>query len=346
MKITAGMGSLDEYISFVEAGADEVFCGYVPSDWNARFGNITPLNRREVFFVNVNIGTISDMKILAKMVKKYGVPVAITFNSPYYLPEQYEIIAGYIRDLMALGFRDYIIADLAFLVYLKSCKDIVGDVVDSTEGDRNAEISEISVRLSDENYSGNQTGIRVHLSGEFAELNRESLGLIEKDFGDIISRVIFGRKNTLADIENCIEESGGINTKMQRAMEFEAFICNERCHFSGGFCSSIHSDELAHMCMMPYELKRKDGMEDEVTERWDEINGESGGFCALWKLRESGVTHLKIVGRGKCEEEMAVDIRRVKRALEILEEAEDEESFTEQVRKEIPEGDEDQVYWT
>lgn len=27
MKITAGLGSIDEYVRYVEAGADEFFCG-------------------------------------------------------------------------------------------------------------------------------------------------------------------------------------------------------------------------------------------------------------------------------------------------------------------------------
>lgn len=30
MKLTVGLGSVDEYIRFSEAGADEFFCGYVP----------------------------------------------------------------------------------------------------------------------------------------------------------------------------------------------------------------------------------------------------------------------------------------------------------------------------
>ena len=33
MKITAGLGSVDEYIRFVEAGADEFFSGFVPYSW-------------------------------------------------------------------------------------------------------------------------------------------------------------------------------------------------------------------------------------------------------------------------------------------------------------------------
>ena len=87
MKIVAGLGSIDDYIDLVEAGADEVFCGYVPYDWNKKYGNLFPLNRREVLYYNVQIGSLTDMKILRRMMDKYKVPVTITFNYLYYLEE-------------------------------------------------------------------------------------------------------------------------------------------------------------------------------------------------------------------------------------------------------------------
>ena len=37
MKITAGIGSTDAYIPCVEAGAQELFCGYVPADWMEKY---------------------------------------------------------------------------------------------------------------------------------------------------------------------------------------------------------------------------------------------------------------------------------------------------------------------
>jgi putative protease len=55
MKIVAGLGSIDEYETFVKAGADEFFCGYVPFSWAEKYGVIHPLNRREVLFYNVQI---------------------------------------------------------------------------------------------------------------------------------------------------------------------------------------------------------------------------------------------------------------------------------------------------
>lgn len=120
MKITAGLGSIDEYERFVQAGADEFFCGYVPFSWAEKYGTVMPLNRREVLCCNVQLGAYSELEILSRMVKKYKKPVHLTFNSLYYLPEQYPEIGDIIEKCMGIGFRSYIIADPALLVYLKN----------------------------------------------------------------------------------------------------------------------------------------------------------------------------------------------------------------------------------
>ena len=75
MKIIAGLGSIDEYVRYVEAGADEFFCGYVPYEWNKKYGTVLPLNRREVFCSNVQLGSLSELEILAGMIRKYDKPV-------------------------------------------------------------------------------------------------------------------------------------------------------------------------------------------------------------------------------------------------------------------------------
>ncbi len=62
MKITAGLGSIDEYIRFAEAGADEFFSGYVPYSWAEKYGTVMPLNRREVFRDNVQLGAYSELE--------------------------------------------------------------------------------------------------------------------------------------------------------------------------------------------------------------------------------------------------------------------------------------------
>lgn len=317
MKIVAGLGSIDEYETFVKAGADEFFCGYVPFSWAQKYGVIHPLNRREVLFYNVQIGSMSELQILKKMVDYYGKPVELTFNSIYYTGEQYPVIAEIITQCMAAGFENFIIADPALMLYLRQQKINCG----------------------------------IHLSGETAEMNR---GMLEQMLPFGIRRVIFHRKNSLEDMQSCIKEADFPH-------EYEAFILNELCHFSGAFCNSLHCDELTHLCRVPYELgnlhkkEETDAAQKDVAET-DRIQGKEGkglpldedgyltgstgcGLCALYRMKQVGITHLKLVGRGNYTDFMEKDIRQLRKVLDILENSDSEAQYQKKMKASLfPDG--------
>uniref|UniRef100_UPI004026725A U32 family peptidase n=1 Tax=Roseburia inulinivorans TaxID=360807 RepID=UPI004026725A len=317
MKIVAGLGSIDEYETFVKAGADEFFCGYVPFSWAEKYGVIHPLNRREVLFYNVQIGSMSELQILKKMVDYYGKPVKLTFNSLYYTGEQYPVIAEIITQCMAAGFENFIIADPALMLYLRQQKINCG----------------------------------IHLSGETAEVNR---GMLEQMLPFGIRRVIFHRKNSLEDMQSCIKEADFPH-------EYEAFILNELCHFSGAFCNSLHCDELTHLCRVPYELgnlhkkEETDAAQKDVAET-DRIQGKEGkglpldedgyltgstgcGLCALYRMKQVGITHLKLVGRGNYTDFMEKDIRQLRKVLDILENSDSEAQYQKKMKASLfPDG--------
>ncbi len=303
MKIVAGLGAIDDYITFALAGADEVFIGYVPYEWNKKYGNLFPLNRREVLYYNIQVNSFEDMKILKSMMAVYKVPVTVTFNYIYYLEEQYEFIGEIIKQLMSIGFNDFIIADVALMLYLKK----------------------------------NSINCRIHLSGECAEINSCSMEFFNQ-FN--ISRFVFHRKNTLDDMEQCIK----LNNK--KNMEYEAFILNEKCHYSGAFCSSLHCDELTHLCKVQYIMGKisldtqgffqtnkefeecyKNHNEEELMCNENVVGYTGCGLCELYRLKKSGITHLKVVGRGAPAEQMERDIIYLKEALNILKNSNDEKSY-------------------
>lgn len=324
MKIVAGLGSIDEYETFVKAGADEFFCGYVPFSWAEKYGVIHPLNRREVLFYNVQIGSMSELQILKKMVDYYGKPVELTFNSLYYTWEQYPVIAEIIIQCMAAGFENFIIADPALMLYLRQQKINCG----------------------------------IHLSGETAEVNR---GMLEQMLPFGIRRVIFHRKNSLEDMQSCIKEADFPH-------EYEAFILNELCHFSGAFCNSLHCDELTHLCRVPYELgnlhkkEETDAAQKDVAET-DRIQGKEGkglpldedgyltgstgcGLCALYRMKQVGITHLKLVGRGNYTDFMEKDIRQLRKALDILEKSDNELQYQREMKASLfPDGCSQNCYY-
>ena len=324
MKIVAGLGSIDEYETFVKAGADEFFCGYVPFSWAEKYGVIHPLNRREVLFYNVQIGSMSELQILKKMVDYYDKPVKLTFNSLYYTGEQYPVIAEIITQCMAAEFENFIIADPALMLYLRQQKINCG----------------------------------IHLSGETAEVNR---GMLEQMLPFGIRRVIFHRKNSLEDMQSCIKEAGFPH-------EYEAFILNELCHFSGAFCNSLHCDELTHLCRVPYELgnlhkkEETDAAQKDVAET-DRIQGKEGkglpldedgyltgstgcGLCALYRMKQVGITHLKLVGRGNYTDFMEKDIRQLRKALDILEKSDNELQYQREMKASLfPDGCSQNCYY-
>ena len=301
MKITAGIGSVDDYIKFVDAGADELYCGYVPLAYMERYGSTDPLNRREVMYYNVQMGSESEMDILADMIKDYGVPVTITLNSPYYSPERYEDIEKIAEGLIDKGFDTFIIADPGLVMYLN------------------------------QNIKRN---FRIHLSGETGEANSF---MYDRIMNDHISRIIFQRKTTICDMQKIIKNND--------AVEYEAFLLNEMCHFDGGYCNTFHCDELAPVCRLPYIYGNMIGKTDAVTDNENEIDagyvtGSGGcGLCALWKLEKAGITHLKIVSRGNYSDDTAEDIKSVKKALKFLKNSDTEEIYISNMKKRLFEKD-------
>lgn len=151
--------------------------------------------------------------------------------------------------------------------------------------------------------------------------------------------------------------------------EFEAFILNEMCQFTGAFCNSLHCDELGHLCRIPYWLKPlKESctgssfrqLRPSVPAASPQTSlphtpdlpegylcGATGcGLCALYRLREIGITHLKLVGRGNYTDFMEQDIRMLRQALAILETSTSEKDFQLNMREQLfPQGCSSHCYY-
>lgn len=301
MKIVAGLGSVDDYIDFVKAGADECFCGYIPPEWNENYGTTRPLNRREVRNYQVQIGAWEELKILKSMIDCYGAPVQITLNALYYSGEQYRQIAELIERCSSIGFDSFIIADPALLVYLRK----------------------------------QRIPCRIQQSGEFAEINSLMLQNMQVN----IERVIFHRKSSVADMKSCIAKCRDSIPEyeaffLNELCHFSGAFCNSlHCDEMGYLCHvpyELGSYTAKHPSLgMEERIERnsdetelKGNQEDECTDQEEDyITGETGcGLCSLYDLADAGITHLKLVGRGNYSEYMIRDIRQTRRALDILKE--------------------------
>ena len=99
--------------------------------------------------------------------------------------------------------------------------------------------------------------------------------------------------------QRAFEKQTGI--RPEERMEFEAFVLNEMCQFTGAFCNSLHCDEMGYLCRVPY---------------W------------LGTVQDSDVVPEKLqILQERSWEHMEKDIRNLRTALNILEMAENEEKF-------------------
>ena len=312
MKIVAGIGAADDYEEFVNAGADEIYFGYVPGEYYREYKNTRPINRREVMYCNVQTGAESELLILKNMVMTRNIPVSVVLNSLCYEKEQYPFLKKYVEKLMKIGFNSFIVASHDLFLFLSEIKDI-----------------------------------RLVLSGEYGEINRFVPACLKrkmKGYEESFKRIIFPRQTLIEEMKN-ITAFVGPSIK-----EYEAFVLNEKCHFTGAYCNSFHCDELCHICHLPYRIEKKKGCDDVSDARAcktdfhsysddgmeSECTGSSGcAMCSLWKLREAGITHLKIVGRGNDTVSSVNDIRALKRALNILEESKTEDDYIKKMKNEL-----------
>lgn len=148
---------------------------------------------------------------------------------------------------------------------------------------------------------------RIHLSGEAGCFNPDAFRLFSR-LG--IYRYIFPRKMLPGEMAACIAAVPGA--------EYEAFALNERCHYSGAFCSSLHCDELDHICHVPFQPAGPDCRNLAETDTPAEAFGAGGcALCALPQLKHAGITHLKVVGRGGHVDCIERDVLLLRRALEL-----------------------------
>jgi putative protease len=191
LKITVPISHPEEVEMLAGNGAGEFFCGFVPPEWLERYGGAFWLNRRGP--VTGNLVQRDDVSLLAERSHAFGIPVHVTFNAPYYTPEQQEFLLPVIDRLAReSGVDGVIVSDVGFLVALRRA------------------FPELS----------------VHASSVMATLNPGMVGFLE-ELG--VRRVIFPRSLGVREIaELCGAAAGRVETEafvLNEGCVFEEGYC-------------------------------------------------------------------------------------------------------------------------
>jgi U32 family peptidase len=304
VKITAPVSHPEEVEMLADSGAGEFFCGFVPPEWLERYGGAFWLNRRGP--VAGNLLRHDDVSLLTERSHARGIPVFVTFNAPYYTPEQQEFLLPLIDRLAReSGIDGVVVSDVGFLVELRRALP----------------------RLP------------VHASSVMASQNPGMVDFLA-ELGT--RRVIFPRSLGVEDIASlCAAAGGRLETEafvLNEGCVFEEGYCMTTHRSVGALC--VQLPEVPHrvLPLTPDAATSlaggdrkparemmgafrdwvwfQNGCGNSVTDRG--IPNGPCGLCALYDLAATGVTSLKISGRSSSSVRKRTSLRMVRAVLDLV----------------------------
>ena len=258
MRILSPIDRPSEVDALADAGADELYGGYVPASWRRKYSLLGCANHR--YFKNAQIETKKDLETLIRAARRRGVKFYLALNSPYYTPAQYEDIVKDAARMDALGVDGFIISDIGLILRIRDTLPHAA----------------------------------VHLSTLGTVMNKESARFFA---GMGVRRIVLPRELTVSEIAGIVRANQGVEfdsfVMIGKCPNIEGFCTFT--HNSPGLvwpCEVhydtriISGDESAKRII---EAQRQWSL---VNRR------QACGLCAIPGLANAGITSLKIVGRG------------------------------------------------
>lgn len=117
MKIISPVDNAREAPGLLEAGANELYGGYVPTNWQRRFGLLASVNQRT--FAGAQIDSYAGLCQVVASCREVGAEFALTLNAPFYTDEQWPLLLDYVAEAVDAGVGSIILADPGLLRRLK-----------------------------------------------------------------------------------------------------------------------------------------------------------------------------------------------------------------------------------
>jgi putative protease len=259
MKIISPVDNLKETSQLLEAGADELYGGYLPPEWQ-NYSLTASLNQRT--FSAAQISSESELAEIITMSHDAGASFALTLNAPFYSDDQFPLMLDYVDKMVELKIDSLILADIGLLRILRN---------------RHKHLEYHASTLA-------------HLTNAGAVRLMASQG---------IQRVVLPRHLTIADMSAIINQVDNVtfdafllvgkcpNTEglctFHHASPDKVWPCEIPYELT-----PLHENASDHL---------REAMQRQKS--WSETNRRHGcGLCAIPSLAKSGVHGLKLVGRG------------------------------------------------
>lgn len=291
MRIISPVDNQNEAKGLLEAGADELYGGYVPESWS-RYRLLASLNQRT--FPTAQISSRDEVAETINLAHDFGKTFALTLNAPFYTDEQLPILVDYVGDMHLLGVDSVILADPGLLRALK--RDF--------------------------------PGLEFHAS-TLAHLS--NAGSVKFMAGQGVERVVLPRHLTVADMAKIIDKVPDVrfdafllvgkcpNTEGLCTFHHSSPDKIWPCEIP--YQISSLREEVSE-CLQ--EAMRKQAS-------WAETNRRHGcGLCAIPYLQKAGISGLKLVGRGAPAAQKIKNILLTKDFISLAKTCSDDASYRTQ----------------
>jgi len=259
MRIISPVDNLEETHLLLQAGADELYGGYVPSAWQS-YSLAASLNQRT--FASAQIASEQELSEIISTVHAHECRFALTLNAPFYTEEQLPLLVEYVDRMVTLGIDSLILADPGLLRLLHK----------------------------------RHPGLEYHAS-TLAHLTNSGAIRFMAEQG--VQRVVLPRHLSVADMAATIKQVPEVLCDafllVGKCPNSEG-LCTFHHSSPDKVWPCEIPYEITPLCDGA-SSRLQHAMQEQAS--WSETNRRHGcGLCAIPKLKAAGVHGLKLVGRG------------------------------------------------
>lgn len=313
MKITAPLSAINEVDMLLHYGADEIYCGIQPPDWEKYFGTLNWMNRRAP--KGANLASVSDIRMVSGKAHEGGALVHIALNAPFYTADGIEYVTGLAFDLVEKAQIDtVIINDFNLLLRLKAA-----------------------------HFPAN-----IHLSSLAGCMNSHAVSFY-KSLG--VKRIILPRQLQYREIQRIVQnENNGMEFEVFAVNDgcyYEEAFCQTTHGAGGPFClmtAKIHPAFANGQGITPQGLAFHQKQYESYlwflnncgsTYQQDGLPNGPCSLCGFGHFRDWGVTAVKVIGREASFYRKMRSLQMVKAVIDMADQGEPAESiaaFSKKIR--------------
>lgn len=280
MIIISPVDHLAEAEKLLEAGADELYGGYVPEQWRESYSLLASLNQRT--FADAQIASEDDLAAIIRLVHATGRRFALTLNAPFYSDGQLPLLLDYLDRMVALGIDGLILADPGLLHRLQG------------------RYPDLELHASTMAHISNSGALRFYAAQGIrrAILPRH---LTVAEMAAIAAAVPEVRCDAFLLVGKCPNTEG-------------------LCTFHHVSPERIWPCEIPYEIEPAAGVRPSPGLQAAITRQsgWATTNRRHGcGLCAIPLLQRGGLHGLKLVGRGAATDQKILNIRLAREFLDL-----------------------------